>query len=299
MTRKQTTKGLGKAIQAERQRDAEQRMAQREPFAGLGRSQASQSVLEQSSLEELVATVQLRKEAYAAELGEAEVVEEGPTLITVGEAEAAERVASERRDMMSIPRRPPWDEGMSTEALAAAEAEAFLEWRREIATCAQEQGLHLTPYERNLDFWRQLWRTVERSDLLVQILDARDPDFYHCRDLVRYIAEVSGAKRLMLLVNKADFLTKDQRKRWTEYYAANNIDAIFFSALHELEKQAKAPAAAAAADAVAELPVPGLDDHDEDLAGGGGCSGGGSRRRLGGHCRGRGQSCRRGVRGRG
>lgn len=32
-----------------------------------------------------------------------------------------------------------------------------------------------TPYEKNLDFWRQLWRVIERSDLIVQIVDARNP----------------------------------------------------------------------------------------------------------------------------
>merc|ERR1712096_18965 len=43
-------------------------------------------------------------------------------------------------------------------------------------------GVELTPYEKNLDFWRQLWRVVERSDVIVQIVDARDPMLYRCRD---------------------------------------------------------------------------------------------------------------------
>lgn len=51
----------------------------------------------------------------------------------------------------------------------------------------------LTPFEKNLEVWRQLWRVVERSDLLVQIVDARDPLLYYSPDLVGYIAKVRPA----------------------------------------------------------------------------------------------------------
>jgi len=70
----------------------------------------------------------------------------------------------------------------------------------------EEDGMILTPYERNLEFWRQLWRCVERSDVLVQILDARDPEFYRCKDLERYIEQFPG-KRHLLLLNKVPFTT--------------------------------------------------------------------------------------------
>merc|ERR1719487_1962680 len=100
---------------------------------------------------------------------------------------------------------------------------------------AQEEGVVLTPYERNLDFWRQLWRCLERSDLLVQIVDARDPDFYRCRDIEVYLKELGGNKRMMLLVNKADFLSIEQRQRWARHFQEKGVDAVFFSALHEVQ----------------------------------------------------------------
>jgi len=28
-------------------------------------------------------------------------------------------------------------------------------------------GITLTPYEKNLDFWRQMWRVIERSDVCI------------------------------------------------------------------------------------------------------------------------------------
>ena len=41
----------------------------------------------------------------------------------------------------------------------------------------------LTPFERNLELWRQLWRVLERSQVLVQILDARNPLLFRSLDL--------------------------------------------------------------------------------------------------------------------
>jgi large subunit GTPase 1 len=83
-----------------------------------------------------------------------------------------------------------------------------------------QQSFLLTPFERNLAVWRQLWRTTERSQLVVQIVDARNPLNFRCEDLETYVGEVpvdavtgkgKGARRNLLLVNKADLLTRKQR----------------------------------------------------------------------------------------
>lgn len=45
---------------------------------------------------------------------------------------------------------------------------AFLEWRRDIAQIEQGQvSLAITPFEKNLEVWKQLWRVIEKSDLLL------------------------------------------------------------------------------------------------------------------------------------
>merc|ERR1719408_326642 len=98
-------------------------------------------------------------------------------------------------------------------------------------------GLVMTPYEKNLDFWRQLWRCVERSDLLVQIIDARDPLFYRSQDLERYVEESASGKKHMLILNKSDFLQKPLRERWAAHFRAKGVDVVFFSAIHELKRQ--------------------------------------------------------------
>ena len=79
----------------------------------------------------------------------------------------------------------------------------------------------LTPFERNLEVWRQLWRVIERSHLVVQIVDARNPLKFRCEDLEVYVQDVEGTegeqgtgkgkRKNLLLINKADLLTVKQR----------------------------------------------------------------------------------------
>jgi len=69
----------------------------------------------------------------------------------------------------------------------------------------------VTPFEKNLEVWRQLWRVLERSDIIVQVVDARNPLLYRCEDLENYIKDVDPHKLTVLLINKADFLTPTQR----------------------------------------------------------------------------------------
>ena len=89
---------------------------------------------------------------------------------------------------LRIPRRPEWDKTMSASEIAQRENIAFLEWRRDMAN--QEQGainLAITPFEKNIEVWRQLWRVIDKSDVLLQIVDARNPSFFYAADLEKYI----------------------------------------------------------------------------------------------------------------
>lgn len=97
-------------------------------------------------------------------------------------------------------------------------------------------NLAITPFEKNLEVWRQLWRVIERSDVLLQIVDARNPYFFYSEDLEKYIAEVDNTKEFLLLINKADYLTLELREHWSTYFNSKGVKHIFFSALEEQVK---------------------------------------------------------------
>ena len=87
-----------------------------------------------------------------------------------------------------------------------------------------------TPFEKNLEVWRQLWRVIERSDIVVQIVDARNPLFYRSGDLETYVKEVGAGKQCLLVINKADFLTVKQRLTWADFFTNLGVEFLFFSA---------------------------------------------------------------------
>ncbi|RWS28841.1 large subunit GTPase 1-like protein, partial [Leptotrombidium deliense] len=140
---------------------------------------------------------------------------------------------TEVKPVLCVPRRPIWDKDTSPELLAEREYQSFLDWRRELAILEEKENAVLTPFERNIEFWRQLWRVLERSDVLVQIVDARNPLLFYCEDLVRYVSELSSKKRCIILLNKSDFLNDEQREHWLHYFTRLNITVAFFSAIQE------------------------------------------------------------------
>ncbi|XP_072516271.1 large subunit GTPase 1 homolog [Salminus brasiliensis] len=194
-----------------------------------------QSVTEQSSLDDFLATAELAGTEFVAEKLNIKFVppEARAGLLTAEESKRLKKLHEDNRQFLRIPRRPHWDENTSPEVLQQTERDSFLTWRRDLARLEEEQKLILTPFERNLDFWRQLWRVIERSDVVIQIVDARNPLLFRCPDLEKYVKEVSSHKVNMLLLNKADLLTREQRRAWAKYFQKEGIRAVFWSALAE------------------------------------------------------------------
>lgn len=138
---------------------------------------------------------------------------------------------SKLSEALRIPRRPLWDYNMDADELQRLENISFVSWRRNLALFQERNApLVLTPYELNLDMWRELWRVIERSHLLIQIVDARNPLLFLCEDLAQYLDERQGRNTpMILLLNKADLLTEEQRAEWLRYFSAESIDCIFYS----------------------------------------------------------------------
>ncbi|XP_011870901.1 PREDICTED: large subunit GTPase 1 homolog [Vollenhovia emeryi] len=197
-----------------------------------------QSVTEESSFQEFLSTAELAgTEFHAEKLNIKFVNASSGGLLSKSEKERVLEMQERCKSLVKIPRRPEWNSCTNAQELHTLEKEAFLEWRRHLATLQEAQGLILTPYERNLQFWRQLWRVVERSDVIVQIVDARNPLLFRCEDLERYVKEINPDKLNMILLNKADFLTDEQREAWAKYFTDINVQVAFFSATLAAEKQ--------------------------------------------------------------
>ena len=96
--------------------------------------------------------------------------------------------------------------------------------------------LAITPFEKNIEIWKQLWRVIEKSELLLQIVDARNPYFFYCPDLEQYIRDVGQEKQFILLINKADYLTPELAAHWSQYFNERGVKHVFFSAKKEQDR---------------------------------------------------------------
>ncbi|XP_073434792.1 large subunit GTPase 1 homolog [Dendrobates tinctorius] len=245
MGKKKATSGLGRALMKDR---AQSQRGLRTKDSWLHTSELNdgydwgrlnlQSVTEQSSIDDFLATAELAGTEFAAEKLNIKFVpaEARTGLLTSEESNRIHKLHEENEKFLCIPRRPHWDRSTSAEVLKQSERENFLEWRRQLAKLEEEKKLILTPFERNLDFWRQLWRVIERSDLVVQIVDGRNPLLFRCQDLERYVKEVNPHKENIILINKADLLTEGQRQAWAAYFEKEGVKVVFWSALAEAQR---------------------------------------------------------------
>jgi len=192
------------------------------------------SITEQDALDEFLATAELAGTDFAAEkMNNVKIIhtdQRNPYLLSAAEERAVLGKQKEHKGRLTVPRRPKWDATTTAEELDRLERQSFLEWRKGLAELQETHDLLMTPFERNLEVWRQLWRVIERSDVVVQIVDARNPLMFRSEDLEEYVKDVDPKKQNLLLINKADMMTYKQRKAWAKYLKGAGIAYRFFSA---------------------------------------------------------------------
>ncbi|KAH5436282.1 hypothetical protein HBI47_074360 [Parastagonospora nodorum] len=197
------------------------------------------SVTEQGALDDFLSTAELAGTDFTAEkMNNVKIIhkdQKNPYLLSATEERNVKRKHKENKNRLTVPRRPKWDENTTPQELDQAERDSLLLWRRGLAELQENNDLLMTPFERNLEVWRQLWRVIERSDLVVQIVDARHPLLFRSEDLEDYVKEVDSKKNNLLLINKADMMTLNQRQAWADYFTEAGINYKFFSA--ELAKE--------------------------------------------------------------
>lgn len=110
----------------------------------------------------------------------------------------------------TVPRRPAWKYSDSVEQLNVREERLFADWVERMKTSSY--------FERNLETWRQLWRVLERSDVLILVADARYAALHFVPDLYTHVTQELG-KGMILALNKVDLVSKNVLNAWKEYFA--------------------------------------------------------------------------------
>ncbi|XP_015729927.1 guanine nucleotide-binding protein-like 3 isoform X2 [Coturnix japonica] len=79
-------------------------------------------------------------------------------------------------------------------------------------------------------FHSELEKVIEMSDVLLEVLDARDPMGCRCPQLEQAVAGSGGEKKLLLVLNKIDLVPKENLQKWLNYLKKEFPTVAFKSA---------------------------------------------------------------------
>ncbi|ONM06819.1 Guanine nucleotide-binding protein-like NSN1 [Zea mays] len=66
-------------------------------------------------------------------------------------------------------------------------------------------------------FYKELVKVIEASDVILEVLDARDPLGTRCIDMEKMVRKADPSKRIVLLLNKIDLVPKEAVEKWLTY----------------------------------------------------------------------------------
>ncbi|XP_077986081.1 guanine nucleotide-binding protein-like 1 [Glandiceps talaboti] len=117
--------------------------------------------------------------------------------------------------VLDMPKRPPWNYSLSKEQVENREEKYFLEYLENIYE--KHSPKELSYFEHNLETWRQLWRVLEMSDIVLLITDIRHPVVHFSPALYNYVIK-DLKKHLILVLNKIDLAPPSLVVAWKHYF---------------------------------------------------------------------------------
>lgn len=136
------------------------------------------------------------------------------------EVEEDEAKKQARKDRKAENKRLASETNQSTaELLQQQAAKRALEFEQRSKERAAKKKAHdpSDPDGSRRAFYREFVRVVEQSDVVLHVLDARDPLGCRCPDVERYIVKKNPNKKIVLLLNKIDLVPQEVVKQWLKY----------------------------------------------------------------------------------
>ncbi|XP_018572298.1 guanine nucleotide-binding protein-like 1 isoform X2 [Anoplophora glabripennis] len=131
---------------------------------------------------------------------------------------------------LDFPKRPEWNFSLGKNELEVQENKYFTGYLKEIESKFDWKDLSL--FELNLETWRQLWRVLEMSDVVLYIVDIRYAALMFPPSLYDYVTNTLK-KGFILVLNKIDLAPASLVVAWKHYFQEKypNLQIVMFTTL--------------------------------------------------------------------
>ncbi|CRG90121.1 Nucleolar GTP-binding protein 2 [Talaromyces islandicus] len=80
--------------------------------------------------------------------------------------------------------------------------------------------------------WNELYKVIDSSDVVIHVLDARDPDGTRCRSIEKYIREEAPHKHLIFVLNKCDLVPTKVAAAWVRHLSKDYPTLAFHASIN-------------------------------------------------------------------
>ncbi|KAL1850855.1 GTPase required for pre-60S ribosomal subunit nuclear export and maturation [Paecilomyces lecythidis] len=80
--------------------------------------------------------------------------------------------------------------------------------------------------------WNELYKVIDSSDVVIHVVDARDPEGTRCKSIEKYIREEAPHKHLIFVLNKCDLVPTSVAASWVRHLSKEHPTLAFHASIN-------------------------------------------------------------------